>query len=221
MIPPTILVTGNKDKGYELKKFALQQLSILENLMSFQKLNEGFRVVEPYPNSGIVVECWSSFKQRVVKIHVPQRGFVEGEQKEAEKGKYCLCFPHFSVAEVLDVYPKRPVKNIHPSTGLEFSETQGQYDTRLEAYLEDLPTRRFSYDLSICDGEQYIIFLDAHDANFGIYVKGQFVLATLADELQGGGTDCDRQCLVDPERFVELTISPLHIAGGIEEWEER
>lgn len=221
MIPPTIIVTGDKDKGYELKKFALQQLSILENLMSFQKLNEGFRVVEPYPNSGIVVECWSSFSIRVVKVHVPKVG-VSGEPvKEEEKGKYCLCFPHFSVAEVLAVYPPYPRPGVHPETGLEFGETGEQYAEREKTYLEELPTKRFSYDLSVCDGEVYIIFLDAKDSNLGIYVKGQFVLATLANELPGGGTDCARQCLVDPERFPYLTISPIHIAGGIEEWIER
>ena len=57
MIPPTIIVSKDKALGYELKKFALQQLSILERLMSFQKINDDSRVVSPYP--GVLVECWS------------------------------------------------------------------------------------------------------------------------------------------------------------------
>jgi hypothetical protein len=218
VIHPTVIVTGDKNKGYELKKFALQQLSTLERLMSFQKLNEGYRTVQPYPGSGIVVECWSSFSLRVVKVHVPTpEGEAGGRAKEKEE-RYCLCFPHFSVAEVLDVFPKYPVKNVDPNTGLEFSENQEQFDQREEAYLEELPLKRFSYDLAICDGDDYLIFLDAKDSNLGLYVKGQFVLATLADTFPDGSTDCARSCLLDPERFVELTISPLSIAGGIEEW---
>lgn len=221
MIPPTVIVTGDKNKGYELKKFAITQLSILERLMSFQKLNEGYRTVQPYPGTGIVVECWSSFSLRVVKVHVPGVPVTKDAVKKKKSSRYCLCFPHFSVAEVLAAFPKYPVKNINPTSGLEFSETQEQFDERERIYLEELPARRFSYDLSICDGGSYIIFLDAKDSNLGVYVKGQFVLATLADTLSGGGTDCARNCLVDAEKFQYLTISPLHIAGGIDEWINR
>jgi len=74
IVTPTVIVTGTKDRGYELKKFALQQLSILERLMSFQSLNEGYRTVKPYAGSGIVVECWVSFGHRVVNIHEPVGG---------------------------------------------------------------------------------------------------------------------------------------------------
>lgn len=69
LIPNTKLVF-NGDKGacqYHIK-FATSQLAILERLMSFQKLNEGRRVVSPY--KGVTVECLSKFGKKEVRITV-------------------------------------------------------------------------------------------------------------------------------------------------------
>jgi len=216
VIPPTIIVTGDKDTGYKFKKFALNQLAILERLMSFQGLNEGFRTVKPCP--GIVVECWSSFSIRVVKVHViGETQKQEGENKE-KNGRECFCSHHFAMGEVLKVIPEYPEKNIHPTTGLDFSESVEAFQARITAYQTFLNTERFQYDLAVCLGYGYITFLDAYDTNFGRYYKGQLVLVTLGDTLPDGTTDCERTCLLDQDRFEYLAISPLHLSGLMRKW---
>jgi len=216
MIPPTIIVTGDKKKGYEFKKFALNQLAILENLMSFQKLNEGFRTIKPYP--GIVVECWSSFSQRVVAVHIIKEGKKLSRQNiEEEEYKECFCAPHFAMAEVLKVSPSYPIKNFNPDTELEFSESEESFQKRVDAYNAFLPTGRFAYDLEVCTGNEYVIFLDAFDINCGLYSVGQMVLVTLYNPLDDGTIDCERNCLLDSPRFDSLTISPIHI-DDMDKW---
>lgn len=59
---------GDHVKARELSKLGLQQLSILERQMSFQKLNEGNRVVQPY--RGVTIECVICFTIATVTISV-------------------------------------------------------------------------------------------------------------------------------------------------------
>jgi hypothetical protein len=69
LIPETKIVhSGNKAAAQGHIKFATAQLAILERLMSYQKLNEGRRVVSPYP--GVTVECTSRFGHKEVHINV-------------------------------------------------------------------------------------------------------------------------------------------------------
>jgi hypothetical protein len=69
MIPMVkIKLSGNKGASQGLIKFATAQLSILERQMSYQKLNEGRRVVSPF--KGVTVECISKFGRKEIRIHV-------------------------------------------------------------------------------------------------------------------------------------------------------
>lgn len=68
MIPPTIVRLGDVSKANEFIKPALAQLAILKNLMSFQKMNEGNRKVQPF--NGVLLECVSSFNTDTIYITV-------------------------------------------------------------------------------------------------------------------------------------------------------
>jgi hypothetical protein len=101
LIPVRIIVTGDASKGRELIGFAKNQMSILENLMSFQSLNQGSRTVSPFP--GVVVECWSSFSLQEIRIYV-EEFFEEGEEKgEYIEVKECFCNCNFSFGVVIAV----------------------------------------------------------------------------------------------------------------------
>jgi hypothetical protein len=63
-----IKLGGNRGAGQSYIKFATAQLAILERQMSFQKLNEGSRVVSPI--EGVTVWCWSKFGKKEVHIQV-------------------------------------------------------------------------------------------------------------------------------------------------------
>jgi len=65
MIPVTKIVLKGENSAQYIR-FAHNQLAILERQMSFQNLNEGRRVVSPFP--GIFVECLSRFGQKEVRI---------------------------------------------------------------------------------------------------------------------------------------------------------
>jgi len=68
MIPVKIVVDGDLVRGKELIGFAKDQMRILQRLMSFRKLNEGNRQVQPFP--GVLVECWSSYSIKEIYIYV-------------------------------------------------------------------------------------------------------------------------------------------------------
>jgi hypothetical protein len=69
LIPNTkIIASGNKRAAMGLVKFATSQLAILERQMSYQKINEGRRIVSPF--NGVTVECISKYGKKEVRIHV-------------------------------------------------------------------------------------------------------------------------------------------------------
>lgn len=92
MTPVKILFSGDQAQCCLYIKFALNQLAILERLMSFQKINEGYRPIQLFPN--VLIEAWSSFKMHTVKISVSavsanQDGFVKKiRDEDAEIGVY-------------------------------------------------------------------------------------------------------------------------------------
>lgn len=217
MIPPRLIIIGDLNTGYFFKKFAFNQLGILEKLKSFQGLKQDVRRVSPI--KGVDVECISNFSQRDIIIKIAPGVSISGEAVlEVVAPKYCLCFPHFSYAVILSVFPEYPVQGKDPISGLEINETDEQFDIRVTQYIDNSLDCRFAYDIAICDGSSYIIYLDAKDANYGRYYVGQEVLVTFAKPIL---TDnCARDCLLDKPRYDFLTISPLHISDGMNEWIE-
>ncbi len=211
MIPVKIIVTGDITRGRELVGFAKAEMAKLERLMSFQGLQQGSRTVSPFP--GVVVECWSKFSLQQIHVHVvPPPSGGEEPPPEPKKKKECLCFPHFAFAIVTKVTPAIPLR-------ADFDFT-ADYDTALQNYEKDLYKTWFQYDLEICHQTFYIKYEGAYDANFGRYYKGQYVLVTMADDMDAwqNPTDCNRACLVDSPKFDKLTIAPLHVLKNMNEW---
>ena len=89
LIPTTKFVfNGNKSAGQGFIKFANNQLSILKRQMSYQKLNEGRRVVSPFV--GVNIECLSKFKHDEIRIFVssfPKQSYQDRVTAEIEKLK--------------------------------------------------------------------------------------------------------------------------------------
>jgi len=63
---PTTKINLKGENSAQYIRFAQSQLAILERQMSFQNLNEGRRVVSPFP--GVFVECLSRFGNKEVRI---------------------------------------------------------------------------------------------------------------------------------------------------------
>lgn len=225
MIPVKVTVTGDIPKGRMLVGFAKDQMRILERAMSFQSLNEGERVVSPFP--GMTVTCWSSFSLQEIRIHVTQPAEEKGVQtkKKTEERKECYCFPHISLAKVLAVYPSvlpEPQLSDYVTTA-EYNEAVVNYETSIEEYNAFLLSNKsFTYDLEVCTKYSYILFYGAHDANYGKYYVDQMVLVSVGYVIEGAeyrwetfpayySYPCDRDCLMADPWFPNLIIIPVHI----------
>lgn len=211
MIPCSIIVTGDLARGRGFIGYAKTHMDILSRSMQFQKLNEGHRTLRPYP--GVVVECWASFSFRQIKISVePPTGMADIAGIKKKQERECFCFPHFSFGIILKTGPSLPLVAEY-----EYPE---DYTAALAVYRDTLLTSRFQYDVEICAKEFYLVFEGAYDANFGVYVVGQFVLVSIGDEMTDWDVplDCDRECLVNLPKFEELIIAPFHIAEQMVQW---
>jgi len=69
MIPPKVILEGDKDKAEELRAFALSQLRILHNLMSFRGLKQDVRVIRFA--SGAAVHVDSNHGLDTIVIYSP------------------------------------------------------------------------------------------------------------------------------------------------------
>jgi len=195
MIPSTITVTGDIPKGREFVGFAKNQLAILQNQMSFQGLETGFRTVTPFP--GIVVRVWSSFNLSQIHIDVKKQAGEEERFRVKKEEKTCLCLPHFSLGIIKKVDP----------------------ETILTSTLDEANVR-ILYDVEICAEDRYLLYEGALDANLGMYEVGQFVLVSIGDEMDEWELplDCQRDCLLDFPRFETLIVVPIHVVGFMGRW---
>jgi hypothetical protein len=212
--PRRILFRGDRDRCEALIGRAKQAMLILENMMRLRGLQQLAMQFEPYP--GALIKCSKVFGMRTVEI-------IAGEPCRSTRTvqtRECFCFPHFSFGVVKVVKPTEPMQGINPETGLEMEETSEQFATRLASYLENLRSVRFAYDVAVCAGKQFVLCQDVLDANFGRYAVGQFVLVTMATEMEEWEypLDCDRPCLLSNPRFDKLMISPLHILPSMKLW---
>jgi len=214
MIPTIkVVLKGDKWASQSYIKFAQAQLAILEKQMSFQELNEGRRVVSPI--EGVVVECLSRFNHKEIRIDVvsftsivPDESIGDTTRKcIKEKKKTCLCFPHFSMGRIISTYPAQLVDD----------SPVGERNT----YNDFLFTGRFTYDVLVCNSDDYILFLGINDPNFGRYYEGQLVLVSIDKEmpLWDHPLDCDRGCLIDDPQFQYLCVSIL-VLSNMEEYQE-
>jgi hypothetical protein len=163
LIPPTkINLGGNKGASQGFIKFATAQLAILERQMSFQKLNEGRRVVSPF--NDVMVECTSKFGRKEVNIYVvpfvpPVPAISDVERvplvsEEIIKTPVCdlFEFPCFTVGKIADI--------LQTATG----DDDKNY-----------------YAISICNGKSYVPFdttLFISICGWEEYKIGQIVMMT-------------------------------------------
>ena len=189
-------------------------MMILENLMSFQGLEQ--YSIQFIPRPGTLIKCSKSFGLRTIQISV---GVSGGGKKFITKQK-CLCFPHFSFGIVMAVYPSYPLENDYEGNPEGYASAVAEY----EAWIVGLVDRgRFTYDVMVCIGERsYILVEDVRAACWDIYHIGQFVLVSIGqgmpDESEYPEYDCDRDCLMQEPQFPILTISSLHVPGGMHKW---
>lgn len=213
-IPTRYPTSGDKQKAESLKGFGRRLLDELRSDMARPPGKQVGKKRHNFPK-GVVVECEVNHGLSWVRIHVPVRGGVEKiEQKE------CYCFPHFSFGQITRVQPTLPVKNENPSTGIPFEETDEEFAARVAEYQEFLLNGRFLYDVDVCARDTFLLYEGAHDANFGRYYNGQWVLVTIGLPMDSWTSplDCQRECLCQKPRFDNLMISPIHIKDKMTPW---
>jgi hypothetical protein len=189
-IPEKITITGDKIAGEKLKGLARQQMDVLENMMSFQKLDQNTSERHPYP--GATIKCSKVFGQRVIEIDAPEQrgGVFTVEWTE------CYCFPHFSMGIIKKVTPESP-------TTVELRTVRFKYDI-------DICTKRkyvLKKDIYSAGWERYYV---------GQYVLVS--IGAALNKPPVADFDTDRNCLMQQPRFDTLIVSPIHIFGGMKKW---
>jgi len=200
MIPTTII---SDEAGKSFIGFARDQLRILRNLMSFQKLNQGYRKENPIP--GVLVECWSSHdywlgkEQSWIKISSVIDNPISEEEVIKKENQICPCFPCFSMGQIMVI---RTVP------------TEEEYRDGI----------RFEYDCAVCVGNKYII-LENHEikaAAWEEYYVGQRVLVGIDVLLASDpipncciNNACLFSALMDTDKLVPMCFSiyPVHMVG--------
>jgi hypothetical protein len=203
LIPTTkINMGGNKGACQQFIKFATSQLAILERQMSFQKLNEGRRVVSPF--NGVTVECTSRFGRKEVSVYVapfvppvPSGGVDRVPLVEEEIILLPVCdqfmFPCFTVGMIADI--------LQIATG---DDTKNYYA------------------ISICNGKRYVPFdttLLISTCSWEEYEIGQIVMVTAnhvpdvitpdcCNELPMDLTACPGGILITPFFLGEINGEP-------------
>ena len=189
-------------------------MAILENLMSFQSLDQYSIQFIPYP--GALIKCSKSFGIRTIQIFVGGGG---GEERFVDKYE-CLCFPHFSFGIIMAVYPSPPLET-------DYEGDPDGYAAALDAYnlwvVGQADRGRFTYDVLVCIGNRsYVLVEDVRAAGWDVYYVGQFVLVSIGQGMSSESEypeyDCDRDCLMQEPQFPILTISALHIPGEMHKW---
>jgi len=188
MIPAKLIVTGDIPRGKEFIGFAKNQLSILRNQMSYQKLNEGFRTVKPFP--GVVVEVWASFKLAEIKIHATsEEGGGPGGDFNRKDGRKCLCLPHFALGVIVSAeYGENSDEAVYDAEICSSSN----YVMYLGLMSNGWARHYVGQYILVTIGEE----MESWDVPF----------------------DCNRECLVDNPRFDILMISPISISNKMRRW---
>lgn len=189
-------------------------MAILENLMSFQELDQ--YSIQFIPRPGTLIKCSKVFGMRTISIAV---GISGGGEEFIDKYK-CLCFPHFSFGIVMVVYPSYPLE-------ADYEGDLDGYAAALDAYnlwiVGQADRGRFTYDVLVCIGDRsYVLVEDVRAAGWDVYHVGQFVLVSIGQGMSSESEypeyDCDRDCLMQEPQFPILTISALHIPGEMHKW---
>lgn len=93
-VSPSITFAGDKDRARTFRGRALSEMAILENLMSFQELEQGVRRVQPEP--GVLIECAKRFGLRSIVVLA-----VGGGADTSGYSEECLCNCNFSVGWIV------------------------------------------------------------------------------------------------------------------------
>lgn len=79
MIPPSIILTNKTAIEASFIGHAMSELKTLRGLMSFQGLNENYRVISPYP--GVLLEASKSFSVEAVRVTVNEAVYQREQQR--------------------------------------------------------------------------------------------------------------------------------------------
>ena len=93
------ITEGDESRAKGLLGEGRHQLSILKNLMSFQKLQQLQRVVKF--NDGTIIKCLSCFDQDIINIFVPV-GVIEKKRKVVE-AFFCWCTNYFTLGRIVEI----------------------------------------------------------------------------------------------------------------------
>jgi hypothetical protein len=204
LIPPTkINLGGNKGASQQFIKFATAQLAILERQMSFQKLNEGRRVVSPF--NGVMVECTSKFGRKEVNVYVAP--FVPPVPAISDVERVPLVSEEIIKTPVCDLFE-------FPCFAV------GMIEDILQTANED--DDKNYYSIAICNGKSYVTFdtaLHISTCSWEEYEIGQLVMVTAhhgadvitpdcCNELPMDLTDCPWGILITPFLSGEINGEP-------------
>ena len=89
-VPSKIIISGDREAGKALIGDGHRQMAILENLMSFNDLDQYSIKMSPYP--GAMITCKKVFGLRTIEIVTGVPG-----GKERKDGQMCLCNCNFTV----------------------------------------------------------------------------------------------------------------------------
>ena len=94
-VPRKIIINGEEKEGMKLISRADSELTILQDQMAFQGLEQGHRTIKLPDKS--VIECWSGFGLSHVNIFTS--GFLEGG---GEEFKECYCDCGLAVGQIVN-----------------------------------------------------------------------------------------------------------------------
>ena len=228
MIPPRVILEGDKTSAQTLLGLARNQLRILRREMSFQKLNRGIREIKPWP--GVLIFCSSVFSQDVIRIRVnlPDGGAGVRKKIIEDETRKCICMAMFAMGIIRDETPGGPVRTDF-ETDYAFNQATRSWVTE---NLEMLKSTLFKYGVDVCKGDSYEYHPEIPANGWGRYYIGQHVLVTVGyfedqvavdlvwdpeEEVPEDFDYCSKNCLMSYPQFAYHSISPLHV-HGMPEW---
>ena len=190
------ITEGDESRAKGLLGEGRHQLSILKNLMSFQKLQQLQRVVKF--NDGTIIKCLSCFGQDVINIFVPVE-LIKKKKRIIRTIYYCWCNCCFTGGIIIEVI------NNYDSVGTYTENGKYIYDTQ---YLENqyypkccksgkLKVRRYNgirYKVRVCLKDKFGEFI-CIPSDFMQYKKDDKVLLLILRSGKAWGIpDCYLNC---------------------------
>lgn len=169
-VPRKLMITGDVEAGKAIIGQGNQQLAILENQMSFQKLKQGTRHIEYH--DGTTIDVWSCFSLHGIYIHVPPAG---GEEKPKER--VCFANTGMAIGRIIRVVDLIPADETLPST---IEDTVSVVFITYNTYPENYYcTKDILYDVQVCNGTDYLLYQNMKSTDFCRHKPGELVMLVL------------------------------------------